>query len=81
MGCNFSASQSLSSFKMAPQCYCCLVVVLFHQVNIYADHVMRNSLHFFVFRLFLGSEVNLDLTLRLRYNERKGVKSLFIMHA
>ena len=43
-----------------------------------ADYVKINSFYLFVFRLFLGSEVNLDLTLRLRYNERKNVKSCFL---
>ena len=54
------------------------VVVLFHRVNMKADYVKINSFYLFVFRLFLGSEVNLDLTLRLRYNERKNVESCFV---
>lgn len=58
--------------------FVCLFVALFHQVNMNADYVKINSFYLFVFRLFLGSEVNLDLTLRLRYNERKNVKSCFV---
>ena len=52
--------------------------MLFHQVNMKADYVKINSFYLFVFRLYLGSEVNLDLTLRLRYNKRKNVKSCFV---